>query len=171
MHWDGAYKNKYKLCKTVQCWLLLRKYEERAWCSVKINGNAILGNKTYLEAQRSEAGLMGLNGEAAWTRAHKIICPLLVRLGRQMFYRKRHFRTIFSDGKTDSQTWSNITWSNNEDLKHFAVDAHRFTFVDLQCALCQITGESISEDSSGIIIIGLWRRAFIVWTAFRTCSK
>ena len=58
---------------------------------MKINGNAILGNKTYLEAQRSEAGLMGLNGEAAWTRAHKIICPLLVRLGRQMFYRKGIF--------------------------------------------------------------------------------
>ena len=117
MHWDGAYKNKYKLCKTVQCWLLLRKYEERARCSVKINGNAILGNKTYLEAQRSEAGLMGLNGEAAWTRAHKIICPLLVRLGRQMFYRKRHFWKIFSDGKTRENigrhTWAVV-------LKFFA---------------------------------------------------
>ena len=157
--------NYAKLCNVDFYWGSTKK-GLGAQCSVKINGNAILGNKTYLEAQRSEAGLMGLNGEAAWTRAHKIICPLLVRLGRQMFYRKRHFWKIFSDGKTDSQTWS-----NNENLKHFAVDAHRFTFVDLQCALCQITGESISEDSSGIIIIGLWRRAFIVWTAFTTCSK
>ena len=62
---------------------------------MKINGNAILGNKTYLEAQRSEAGLMGLNGEAAWTRAHKIICPLLVRLGRQNVLQEKAFLENF----------------------------------------------------------------------------